>query len=231
MSTEKLIEAIRNGNRQELESVLTAEPALATAAGPNGASPILLSVYYRHPELAQVLVSHGAKVGINEASAMGDLAQVKAFVAVDPKAVNEYSADGFFPLGLAIFFGHREVAEFLLQSGADVHQVARNAQHVTSLHAAIARQDFDLARTLLERGADANARQQAGFTPLHEAAAVGNERIMQLLVEHGAAINARNDEGKTSYDMAMERSKNAAAEWLKQHGAAVSTPPATPAKP
>src|SRR5258708_6457702 len=45
---------------------------------------------------------------------------------------------------------------------------ARNAQRVTALHGAVARQDVEIAKMLLERGADPNTRQERGHKELAE---------------------------------------------------------------
>lgn len=216
MSVEQIVEAVKAGNEQQVSSLLATHPELTNTAGPQGESLVLLAIYYQHPELARNLVDRGAPVGINEAAALGALDRVKQFVAEDPKSVNQYARDGYFPLGLATFFGHREVARFLMESGADVNLAARNASHVTSLHAAAARHDLDIARHLLARGANPNARQQGGFTALHEAAAGGDEPLMQLLAEQGADLQARTDDDKSAYDLAVEKGKTAAAEWLRR---------------
>jgi ankyrin repeat protein len=128
--------------------------------------------------------------------------------------VNAFAADGFFPLGLAAFFGHRPIVEFLLKNGAEVNAAARNAQKVMALHGAVARRDVEIAKMLLERGAEANAKQQRGFVPLHDAAANGNLALVQLLVKHGAHVDAKAHDGKTPGDMAMERGYKEVAQLL-----------------
>ncbi|HCR38575.1 MAG TPA: hypothetical protein DIV80_03745 [Synergistaceae bacterium] len=50
---------------------------------------------------------------------------------------------------------------------------------------------LDIARTLIEAGADVNAKDIQGWTPLHEAAEAGRTDIVQLLLDHGADVNAR----------------------------------------
>jgi ankyrin repeat protein len=57
----------------------------------------------------------------------------------------------------------------------------------------------------LSRGADANAKQQAGYTPLHGAAAAGDRTLCELLLLHGAKKNTKGDDGKTPADLARER--------------------------
>jgi uncharacterized protein len=213
--SKELLEAIRAGNKTAVDSLLQQEPGLLGFKAPSGSSVILLATYYGHPELTEVFARHGAKLDVFEASATGNLGRVRQLVEGAPATVNSFAPDGFYPLGLAVFFGHRDVVEFLLKQGADVHLAARNPQRVTALHAAAARRDAEVVRTLLKHGADPNARQEKGFVPLHDAAASGEEVITHLLVEHGAHVDARTDDGKTPYDLASERGHQQVAEWLK----------------
>jgi len=68
-------------------------------------------------------------------------------------------------------------------------------------------QKIDLARLLIDRGANVNCRGEEGGTPLHEAAGNGNLDLAKLLIEHGANINAKDDHGKTPLTIALELSK------------------------
>jgi ankyrin repeat protein len=177
---------------------------------------MLLAAYYGHAELAEVFVRYGAKPDVFEASALGDLETVRKLVTANPAAVNSFAADGFYPLGLAAFFGYRAIVEFLLKNGADVKAAARNAQKVTAMHAGATRGDAEIVKMLLEAGADPNAQQERGFVPLHSAAANGNFPVVQLLLQHGARADAKADDGKTPADMAADRGHKDLAETLKK---------------
>ena len=215
-ATKKLVEAIRAGDKAAVDTLLSSEPRLLDFRAPNGSSVLLLAAYYGHGELAEVFRRHGAKPDVFEASALGDLGRVQNLVGVDGGLVNAFAADGFYPLGLAAFFGHRAIVEFLLKNGADVKTAARNAQKVTALHGAVARRDLEIVKMLLEAGADPNARQERGFAPLHDAAANGNAALVELLLKHGALANAKTDDGKTPADMAAERGHKEVVERLRK---------------
>ena len=71
-----------------------------------------------------------------------------------------------------------------------MNSASRNEMKVMPLHSAAATGDpearYELAKLLLEHGADPNACQQDNFTPLMEADQLGDERLRALLVERGA---------------------------------------------
>jgi uncharacterized protein len=53
-------------------------------------------------------------------------------------------------------------------------------------------------RTLLEQGANVNARNDDGKTPLICAARAGSRTIVRMLLEGGADVNARDEDGETA---------------------------------
>jgi ankyrin repeat protein len=212
---DELLDAIRTGDRARVERLLDEDRSLLHAAGPQGSSAILLAAYHGHPELAAAFVQRGASLDLFEASALGDLGRVRQLLDAAPEAVGSFAPDGFFPLALAAFFGHREIVRALLEHGAPVGLAARNPRRITALHAAVARHDADIVELLLDHGADPDARQERGYAPLHEAAAAGDETIARMLLEHGARLDARTDEGKTPLDLADERGQGRMLEWLE----------------
>jgi len=60
-----------------------------------------------------------------------------------------------------------------------------------ALFVAATRGDADLAKKLLQQGADPNHKTDFGHYPLHEAVRVGNRRIVELLLAAGAQVNVR----------------------------------------
>jgi uncharacterized protein len=114
----------------------------------------------------------------------------------------------------AVFHGHWQLCQFLIEHGADVnHSLPDTAE--TPLHSALCKTDpavFNrVLQVLLANGADPNRATRAGVetdsfmrdirtrgeTPLHRAAAFGDAEAIQLLLGAGAAIDARDAHGDT----------------------------------
>jgi ankyrin repeat protein len=140
-------------------------------------------------------------------------------------SVNETAANGLSVLVLAIINAHYELAAFLLDQGADPNAAG---QGWTALHQVVTTPRFSygrfphpqqtgavtplqLAKKLIERGADVNAKMTAvtmgdgyrtrlnrlGATPLALAAKGAYPEMMRLLLESGADVNAAVSEGST----------------------------------
>ncbi|HLG17644.1 MAG TPA: ankyrin repeat domain-containing protein [Blastocatellia bacterium] len=214
----EFLRAVTEGDAARVKELLEQDPSLAVARGEDGVSAVLKAVYHQKPRVVEVLLATGIELNIFEASATGRTARVREMLDEDASLVNAFAPDGFYPLGLAAFFGHRETFEVILSAGGDVNLSAKNAMKVTALHAAAASGHTEMVRQLLERGADPNVRQQAGFAPLHEAAASGLMEMAELLLAHGADVNARTDDGKTPLAFALDRNRAEAAELLREHG-------------
>jgi ankyrin repeat protein len=67
----------------------------------------------------------------------------------------------------------------------------------TPLHVAAAAGQEEMAKLLVEKGAEVSAKDNAGDTPLHVAAAAGQEEMAKLLVEKGADVSAKDNVGGT----------------------------------
>jgi len=219
MSNPEFLSLVTQGDAARVKQLLKQEPALARVTDKDGVSALLKAVYYGRKEVAELLVAARDDLDIFEASAVGQTQRVADLIKNDHSLVDAFAADGFYPLGLAVFFKHPETAMLLLGAGADVNAQARNPMKVKPIHAASASGQLEIARFLIERGADVNARQQEGFTPLHEAAGSGKIEFARLFLDHGADLNARTDDGKTALSLAIEAKQERMAQFLRERGA------------
>ncbi|HYH01044.1 MAG TPA: ankyrin repeat domain-containing protein [Terriglobales bacterium] len=201
----EVIEAVKSGERSRVENAIEAHPALAASLDDNGVSALLIAVYYGQREIADLLASRVSTMSMHEGAAIGDLTTIRA-LGRWPDTVRDYSPDGWTPLHLAAAFGGAEAVRVLLELAADPNQRSRNALNNTPLHACAAiSRSVDIARMLLDHGADVNATQHGGFTALHSAAFNGSVDLVGLLVERGADLSARTDDGQTAADLAREK--------------------------
>jgi uncharacterized protein len=207
--------AIQTGNLSALAELLPQNPDWASSPTEQGISAILLASYYRQAEVLHFLLSQNPTLNLYEASAVGAFAQVKAILTENSALINSYSADGFYALGLAIYFGHNELAQWLIENGANINQAANNAAQVAPIHSAVSTNNLAMVKYLLEKGANVNQPQQQGVTPLHGAAHNGNLLIVKELINYGADPKAQMSNGKTPLAMAEEAEKTEVVEFLR----------------
>jgi ankyrin repeat protein len=175
------------------------------------------ALYHRRMDVVNELLASGVEVNVYEAAGTGQTERLKELIAADPSLINSHSHDGFTPLGLAVFFGQPKAVKTLLDAGADVNLASRESMKVTPLASASAARQLEIARVLIEHGADVNARAASDFTPLHESAASGKTDFAQLLLEHGADPNAKASDGKTPLDYAREHNREEMVELLTRY--------------
>jgi ankyrin repeat protein len=93
---------------------------------------------------------------------------------------------------------------------------------VTPLHVAARKGYVEIAKLLLEHGADPNIKDLHGWTPLHDAAYWGNVEVARLLLQHGADPNVKGKRGETPLILAISGDSQAHADVAKlllEHGA------------
>ena len=151
------------------------------------------------------------------------------------------------PLHNAAFCGRVEVVRVLLKHVANLgaedddrkiaSQVvvlseyvnARDAEDNTPLHLASQGTDHgydgislslsNVARLLLEHGADANVLKDGHSTPLHIAARYGRVEVVRVLLEHSANVGAKGGGGKTAFEVASEYGSDEIMKLLSEHRA------------
>jgi ankyrin repeat protein len=210
----EFLDAIRRGDTLEVTRLLDRDPALASAVDDNGVSAVSTAMYNGQRDIARLLIERGARLSFHDACAAGEAGLARQMLEADPSLLDRRSADGYPPLGLAIFFGHRQLAKDLIAAGADVNAAAGNAQRVAPLHAAAAVRDHELLRMLLERGADPNARQQLDYTPLHTAASRGDVEMAKMLIAAGADTTVKASDGAGVADVARKYGQEEFARWI-----------------
>ncbi|ERE80359.1 tankyrase-2-like protein [Cricetulus griseus] len=134
-----------------------------------------------------------------DAAKKGCLARVKKLSSPDNVNCRDTQGRHSTPLHLAAGYNNLEVAEYLLQHGADVN--AQDKGGLIPLHNAASYGHVDVAALLIKYNACVNATDKWAFTPLHEAAQKGRTQLCALLLAHGADPTLKNQEGQTPLDL------------------------------
>jgi uncharacterized protein len=171
-----LLQAGRNGDVAVIRALLEAG-ANPTRWHPEGETPLMAAARTGRVDAVQLLLSRGSFVNAADpfqeetalmwASAEGHLEVVKALLAAgaDPnlkahvstiteRKDEDHPSGGFTALMFAVRDGHEDVARALIAGGADVK--ATNADGASATIIAIVNDRFDLAKELLDLGADPN---------------------------------------------------------------------------
>ena len=213
--TSDFLEAIKQDDRDEVERLLNADGGLIHLRE-NGLSPIMIAAYHGHPGLASLLADKTVALTIFEAAATGKINNILRMLARDPQLVNAYAEDGFQALGLASYFGHFDVADYLIKAGAPINSPSRNNLQAAPIQSAAAAGHARIVGLLLKHKADPNVREQGGYTPLHAAAQNGDREMIRTLLYGGADLTLQSNDGKLPIDLALTAGHREAAKLLQE---------------
>lgn len=202
---ESFIAAIQKGEIETVKNFLEQDASLSETMTDQGISVLLLAAYMRNQPMVDILLSYRTDLTIFEAAATGQRDVFQYQINKAPKRINEWSPDGFTLIGLASFFGKKEIVEMLLERNADTNIPSNNDFKVMPLHSAAAVGQYEIAQLLIKHGAKINAVQMNGVTPLHSAANNGSVNLVKLFLEHGANKNLRMKDGKLPIDLAKAK--------------------------
>ncbi len=168
---DQLVQAIAGNDAFRVGALLSEAPEMVSKRDSQGRTPILLALYFRQEDLAALIRERTTDIDVFEAAALGETERVAELLEKTPEGAKAVAPDGFGLLGLAVYFGRKETAEFLLKAGANPDTSSANQFKVRPLHSAAAHRDparsLELIKLLLEAGADPNVAQAGGWTPLH----------------------------------------------------------------
>lgn len=165
---------------------------------------------------------------IHDAAASGNLEKVKAILKKNPEMIHLRDKDRLYgripvpgmekeetvPLYGSVEGDLREIDESVLKKAKKLTYYNGSAP----LHKAAASGRFEVARYLIEKGADVNAIRGIRNTPLHEAVQNGDAKLVALLLDNGADIREIYCNGNTLIHEASEHGKNDLVKLLLSRG-------------
>ena len=222
-----------NANDTERVKFLAEKGADLNKPDPQGWLPLQNAARQRKDGMIATLIelgadpNHAAEDGTTPliTAAMRDhVPSVKALLEKGAD-IEEPGPEGYRPLALAIAESKYEAAKALMEGGADV-SVASGADGLTPLMLIAAQtgpaegarflpgstRPSDIAKGLVERGADVNAKSKSGVTALMIAATHNSAPMIGLLMDAGAEPSIKNNLGLTAADVAEKNGNLEAAQ-------------------
>ncbi|EEA20391.1 putative ankyrin-repeat protein [Talaromyces marneffei ATCC 18224] len=190
-------EAAREGKTSVVESLLNANPKLASRKDDDERLPIHWAVAYNRLPIVELLVSN------------------KYF---DPDVTD---GSGWTPLMIAASLKNAEgdaIIDLLLRKDADVNIKSVSGQN--ALHFAASKANLSTVKTLVAHKCSARVKDRRGQLALHRAAAVGSTPILKILLDEGKSpVNATDVDGLTALHHAISEGHGDAAILLMKAGA------------
>ncbi|TLD34551.1 26S proteasome non-ATPase regulatory subunit 10 [Venturia nashicola] len=187
-------EAARDGRLSIVESLLSANPKLASLRDEDDRLPLHWAVSYNHIPIVQLLL------------------QAKDF------DVDARDGIGWTPLMMATSRQDGDaMVDLLISRGADVNATNNGGQ--TALHFAASKNNLDIARKLIAHKASPRTKDRKSHLPLHRAAAIGSIPMMKLFLENKSPLSAGDVYSMTALHHAIIEGHGDAAVFLLKEGA------------
>jgi ankyrin repeat protein len=174
-----------HGNLAVVKELLTQYPSIISANASWTETAVQAAAQTGQVEIVNYLIDHGADYDICTAAMLGHLDCMDDFLAEDPDRIHARGAHGIPLLYFPVIHAHIEVANYLLQRGADPN--AASPDGITPLHAAVMFNQPGMARWLLEHGANPGSKYE-GKTPLAIALEKNQDNLAEVLRAHGAQV-------------------------------------------
>lgn len=122
---------------------------------------------------------------------------------------------GETPLMLAAIRGNKDAVERLIRVGAQINRQGWSPLHYAASGTSDAQ--VEIAKLLLAKGANINARSPNGTTPLMMAAGNGSAQMVQFLLESGADATLVNDQNLDAKDFAKNSGRQPLVDRIQRY--------------
>ena len=171
---------------------------------------------------------------LHEAVRLENLEISQALLQRNPD-LNTQDKNGITPLHIAVKTGNIDIIKALIERndlqypGTGLFQGSKTLTQAdlnikthegkTALHLAILNRQDDIAKLLIENGANLDTKDNEAKTALHLAIEDNQDELAKLLIEKGAVIDTQDNDGQTALHYALRKGKNEIVQLLLEKGA------------
>jgi uncharacterized protein len=221
----RLVDAVKNRDRTLARSLIQ-QHLNVNAAQPDGTTALAWAANRDDLETADLLIRAGANVNLANdygvtplslacTNRSGPMIERLLNTGANPNAA---LWTGETPLMVCARTGNVETVKLLLSHGADPN-AKEMQQGQTALMRAVAGKHPEVARALIDRGADFRARSNGGFTALLFAGQQGDVPTARILLAAGADVDDATEKNGTALVVAAASGREEFAIFLLENGA------------
>ncbi|XP_028403256.1 fibronectin type 3 and ankyrin repeat domains protein 1-like [Dendronephthya gigantea] len=217
----ELHRAVLNWDVDKVKKILNNYESLVDVPDKMGCSPLMVAAQKGYTSIVDVLLTLGADVTFSNSSGK-DSMMMACFtghvnVAMTLKehgaSIEVKDQGGSNALHWAVDGGRASVVEWLLDCGAKVDELDV-AEWTPLMRLATLDGKADVAKVLLDGGANVNTHDKQGRSVLMAAALSGRLDLVSLLVEYGANTEEQNMHGNTALDFAQSFGRHEVISYL-----------------
>jgi ankyrin repeat protein/beta-lactamase regulating signal transducer with metallopeptidase domain len=203
--------------QKDVVGLLVSKGAELNAKDRDGFTPLYHAIWNGDQEMMKLLVTKGADVNytpkdedspLHGAVFTKDVNTVRLLVDHGAK-IDVKNKDGWSALHYAVLRGNQDIVDFLVSKGIDT----------STLPLAACAGDLDRVKSLVEQGAEVDAKDERGWTPLCWAVCAGRTEVLRFLIAKGAQARAEMANGQTPLHVVAGNGRRDLAELLVAGGA------------
>ncbi|CAD5123709.1 unnamed protein product [Dimorphilus gyrociliatus] len=208
-------------DHDSVAELLIRHRANVNAPGPNNWTPIHIAahggfdqilskiIYFAEKRIDLSAKTDGGSTAISLSLAQQRTEAFRQLIAIKGSNILK---DGLYPIHLICLYSRIDAFKAYIETeGYDLNTMSEDGKGMTGLHISCQRNDVDMVRLLLGKGADPNLKDVEGRMSTHYAAEYGDAKLMQVLLSHRAYLNTPDIKGNIPLHIAIEKGNRSVA--------------------
>ncbi len=203
-----------HGDLEKFKSIVAENDELLRVEAPWRETPLQAAAHTANRSVLEYLLGRGVELDVLAATVLGMSVTVQTLLERNPELAHICGAHNLPLTFHAAYAGEQAVLERIIAAGGDVNA---GDGAMTALHATVAASRPEIARWLLERGANPNPIAFDKATPLLTAIKRGDLELMDVLAQSGARAKPENAGEDFWQELEIENNIQDVYAWLERH--------------